>query len=104
VLLFPSDLEKAMSDSSSAAIYRSCGSKAMRMKGACRGMQRCDFTSAEVPPLKGVATRGGGGVRGGDDLEEDEEVNSFNLFYTSKAHLVVNYVTSAPYISAPLRT
>jgi hypothetical protein len=43
-------------------------------------------------------------VRGGDDLEEDEEVNSFNLFYTSKAHLVVNYVTSAPYISAPLRT
>jgi hypothetical protein len=87
VLLFPSDLEKAMSDSSSAAIYRSCGSKAMRMKGACRGMQRCDFTSAEVPPLQGVATRGGGGVRGGDDLEEDEEVTPSTCYTRVKPTL-----------------
>jgi hypothetical protein len=45
------------------------------MKGACREMQRCDFTSAEVPPLQGVATKGGGAVQGGDDVEEDEEVS-----------------------------
>jgi len=64
-------------------------------------MQRCDFTSAEVPPLKGVATRGGGGVRGGDDLEEDEEVTIFEVLYTSKAHLVVNDVISAPYNCQP---
>jgi len=65
-----SDLEQAMSDSSDAGIYRSGGSKAMHMKRACRGMQRCDFMGA------GKKKKGGGGNDQGndDDLEEDEEV------------------------------
>ena len=66
-----SDLEQAMSDSSDASIYRSGGSKAMRMKGACRGMQRCDFTGGN----RGGGKRGGENDPGNDDdLEEDEEV------------------------------
>ena len=66
-----SDLEQAMSDSSDAGIYRSGGSKAMHMKRACRGMQRCDFMEGN----RGGGKRGGGNDQGNDDdLEEDEEV------------------------------
>jgi hypothetical protein len=74
-----SDLEKAMSDSSDATIYRSCGSKAMRMKGACRGMQRCErlergffICRSASPPRRG--DEGRRRSASGDDLEEDEEV------------------------------
>jgi hypothetical protein len=58
-----------MSDSSDAGIYRSGGSKAMHMKRACRGMQRCDFMGEEKKK------RRCGNDQGNDnDLEEDEEV------------------------------
>jgi hypothetical protein len=37
------DLEEALRDARDLDVYRSHGSKSMRMKGACRSAQRCSF-------------------------------------------------------------
>ena len=39
------DLEEAIEGTRDVDVYRTRGSKAMRMKGACRSAQKCDFTS-----------------------------------------------------------
>jgi hypothetical protein len=55
------DLQEALRDSCDPHVYRSHGSKAMRMKGACRSAQRCSFLTH------------------GSLACESEEVNQFNL-------------------------
>ena len=39
------DLEEAIEGTRDVDVYRTRGSKSMRMKGACRSAQKCDFTS-----------------------------------------------------------
>jgi Mg-chelatase subunit ChlD len=65
------DLEEAINSTRDVDIYRSMGSKAMKMKGATRKAQVCDFRS----PVKSAGSTRGGAVD--SEEEEDEEVMRF---------------------------
>mmetsp|Transcript_84544 Transcript_84544/g.137040 ORF Transcript_84544/g.137040 Transcript_84544/m.137040 type:complete len:465 (-) Transcript_84544:443-1837(-) len=58
------DIEEAINGARDEHVFATHGSKAMRMKGACRSAQRCDFTSPTAPTTGRV--------------DEDEEVSRFS--------------------------